>query len=35
MMREGPKFNGIVFHLKEGKMVRTSVHMKDRQTAVS
>jgi hypothetical protein len=35
MMRDGPKFNGIVFHLREGKMVRTSVHMKDRQTAVS
>ena len=36
MMRDGPKFNGIVFHLdKEGKMTRTSVHMKDRQTAVS
>jgi hypothetical protein len=35
MMRDGAKFNGIVFHLKEGKMVRTSVHMKDRQTAVS
>jgi hypothetical protein len=35
MMREGTKFNGIVFHLKEGKMDRTTVHMKDRKTAVS
>jgi hypothetical protein len=36
MMREGTKFNGIVFHLnKEGKMVRTTVHMNDRKTAVS
>jgi hypothetical protein len=35
MMRDGPKFDGIVFHLKEGKMVRTTVHMKDRKTAVS
>ena len=35
MMRDGPKFDGIVFHLKEGKMVRTGVHMKDRKTAVS
>jgi hypothetical protein len=36
MMRDGPKFNGIVFYLdKEGKMTRTTVHMKDQKTAVS
>lgn len=36
MMRTGAKFNGIVFYLnKEGKVSRTDVHMKDRQTAVS
>jgi hypothetical protein len=35
-MRDRSKFNGIVFFLdKEGKVFRTDVHMKDRQTAVS
>jgi hypothetical protein len=32
----GAKFNGIVFFLdKEGKVFRTDVHMKDRQTGVA
>jgi hypothetical protein len=36
IMRAGAKFNGIVLFIdKEGKLVRTDVHMKDRQTAVS
>ncbi|MEN3370523.1 MAG: hypothetical protein V7609_2666 [Verrucomicrobiota bacterium] len=36
MMRDGARFNGIVFYVdKEGKVFRTDVHMKDRQTAVS
>jgi hypothetical protein len=36
MMREGAKFNGVVFFLdKEGKVFRTDVHMKDRQTGVA
>jgi hypothetical protein len=36
MMRAGAKFNGIVFFLdKEGKVFRTDVHMKDRQTGVA
>jgi len=36
MMRDGAKFDGIVFYLdKEGKLSRTDVHMKGRQTAVS
>jgi hypothetical protein len=36
MMRAGVKFNGIVFFLdKEGKVFRTDVHMKDRQTGVA
>jgi len=36
IMRDRSKFNGIVFFLdKEGKVFRTDVHMKDRQTAVS
>ena len=35
-MRDKSKFNGIVFFLdKEGKVYRTDVHMKDRQTGVS
>jgi hypothetical protein len=35
-MRDQSKFNGIVFFFdKEGKVYRTDVHMKDRQTAVS
>jgi hypothetical protein len=36
MMFDKTKFNGIVFFLdKEGKVFRTDVHMKDRQTSVS
>jgi hypothetical protein len=36
IMRAGAKFNGIVLFIdKEGKLFRTDVHMKDRQTAVS
>ena len=36
MMLSGTKFNGIVFFLdKEGKVFRTDVHMKDRQTGVA
>ena len=36
IMRDKSKFNGIVFFFdKEGKVYRTDVHMKDRQTAVS
>jgi hypothetical protein len=36
MMFDKTKFNGIVFFLdKEGKVFRTDVHMKDRQTGVS
>jgi hypothetical protein len=36
IMRAGAKFDGIVFFFdKEGKVYRTDVHMKDRQTAVS
>ncbi len=36
ILRDSSKFNGIVFFLdKEGKVFRTSVHMKDRTTAVS
>jgi hypothetical protein len=36
IMRDNSKFNGIVFFLdKEGKVYRTDVHMKDRQTGVS
>jgi hypothetical protein len=36
MMVDGTKFNGIVFHLdKEGKVFRTDVHTKGRQTGVS
>ena len=36
MMLSGTKFNGIVFFLdKEGKMFRTDVHMKGRQTGVA
>jgi hypothetical protein len=35
-MRDKSKFNGIVFFFdKEGKVYRTDVHMKDRQTGVS
>jgi hypothetical protein len=36
MMLSGTKFNGLVFFLdKEGKVFRTDVHMKDRQTGVA
>src|SRR6267143_2666158 len=36
MMFDKSKFNGLVFFLdKEGKVFRTAVHMKDRQTGVS
>ncbi len=36
MMLSATKFNGIVFFLdKEGKVFRTDVHMKDRQTGVA
>ena len=36
MMFDDTKFNGIVFFLdKEGKVFRTDVHMKDKQTGVS
>ena len=36
MMLSGTKFDGIVFFLdKEGKVFRTDVHMKDRQTGVA
>ena len=36
IMRDKSKFNGIVFFFdKEGKVYRTDVHMKDRQTGVS
>jgi hypothetical protein len=36
IMRDNSKFNGIVFFFdKEGKVYRTDVHMKDRQTGVS
>jgi hypothetical protein len=36
MLFDGSKFNGIVFFLdKEGKVFRTDVHMKGRQTGVS
>lgn len=36
ILRDHSRFNGIVFFLdKEGKVFRTDVHMKDRQTAVS
>jgi len=36
MMLSGIKFNGIVFFVdKEGKVFRTDVHMKDRQTGVA
>jgi hypothetical protein len=36
IMRDKSKFNGLVFFLdKEGKVYRTDVHMKDRQTGVS
>ena len=36
MMFDKSKFNGVVFFLdQEGKMFRTDVHMKDKQTGVS
>ena len=36
IMRDKSKFSGIVFFFdKEGKVYRTDVHMKDRQTGVS
>ena len=36
MLFDRSKFNGIVFFLdKDGKVFRTDVHMKDRQTGVS
>ena len=36
ILRDKSKFNGIVFFFdKEGKVYRTDVHMKDRQTGAS